>query len=99
MTSERTGSQRSTPTGAAAAYIQRDNAEFERQVAARTATHDAAFLLPHLRPGMALLDVGCGPGSITVGLAEAVAPGSVTGVDLQAAQVEQSRALAVRLGV
>ncbi|MEA3055278.1 MAG: hypothetical protein QOD30_710 [Actinomycetota bacterium] len=34
----------------------------------RTADRWAAFLLPHLRPHMRLLDIGCGPGSITVGL-------------------------------
>ncbi|GIG57940.1 hypothetical protein Lfu02_23120 [Longispora fulva] len=50
--------------------------------ARRTADTHAAFLLPHLRPGMALLDLGCGPGSITVGLAAAVAPGPTTGIDL-----------------
>lgn len=50
--------------------------------AGRTAKSHAAFLLPHLRPGMALLDMGCGPGSITVGLATAVAPGVTTGIDL-----------------
>jgi ubiquinone/menaquinone biosynthesis C-methylase UbiE len=31
---------------------------------------------------MSLLDLGCGPGSITVGLAELVAPGPTTGFDL-----------------
>jgi SAM-dependent methyltransferase len=50
--------------------------------ARRTAESQAAFFLPHLRPGLALLDLGCGPGSITVGLAAAVAPGPVTGIDL-----------------
>jgi SAM-dependent methyltransferase len=50
--------------------------------AGRTAESHAAFLLPHLRPGMALLDMGCGPGTITVGLAAAVAPGVTTGIDL-----------------
>ena len=51
--------------------------------ATRTAASHAAFLLPHLRPGMALLDIGCGPATITAGLAEAVAPGPATGVDLE----------------
>jgi cyclopropane fatty-acyl-phospholipid synthase-like methyltransferase len=45
--------------------------------AERTAQSHAAFLLPHLRPGMDLLDLGCGPGSITLGLAAAVAPGKL----------------------
>ncbi len=40
-----------------------------RDYAQRTAGHQAAFVLPHLRPGMSLLDIGCGPGSITLGLA------------------------------
>jgi ubiquinone/menaquinone biosynthesis C-methylase UbiE len=37
----------------------------------------ADFFLPHLQSGMTLLDCGCGPGSLTLGLAEAVAPGQV----------------------
>ena len=53
-----------------------------RQHAQRTADEAAAFLLPELRAGMRILDVGCGPGSITRGLAERVAPGSVVGVDV-----------------
>ena len=41
----------------------------------RSAPQNAAHLLPHLLPGMTLLDLGCGPGSITTGLAKAVHPG------------------------
>jgi ubiquinone/menaquinone biosynthesis C-methylase UbiE len=50
-------------------------------MAHRTAESHAGFLLPHLRPGMRLLDCGCGPGTITEGLAAAVAPGPTVGVD------------------
>ncbi|WP_326595654.1 methyltransferase domain-containing protein [Streptomyces sp. NBC_01803] len=47
----------------------------------RTAENSAAYLLPELRPGLSLLDLGCGPGTITADLAERVAPGPVTAVD------------------
>jgi SAM-dependent methyltransferase len=80
-------------------YIQRANPAFEAVLATRTASNAAAFFLTYLRPGMRVLDVGCGPGSITLGLAEVVAPGAVVGIDLQPAQVEQARAEAATRGV
>ena len=52
----------------------------------RTAAKEAGFLLSHLSAGMRLLDCGCGPGSITAGLAEVVAPGQVVGVDIEPSQ-------------
>lgn len=48
---------------------------------ARTAANSAAYLLPHLKPGMQLLDIGCGPGTITLDLAKHVAPGRVIGLE------------------
>ena len=63
------------------------------QHAARTAENSAAFLLPHLTKGARVLDVGCGPGSITVGLARHVGPtGSVTAIDVVDGIVQQAAA-------
>ena len=60
----------------------------------RTAENSAGYLLPHLRPGMSLLDVGCGPGTITIDLARRVAPSRVVGIDPSAEVLEQARAAA-----
>ena len=61
----------------------------------RSAERNAAFLLPHLEPGQRVLDLGCGPGAITVGLADRVGPdGSVVGVDRDADWFETGAGLA-----
>jgi len=70
-----------------------------RQHAQRTAEEAAAFLLPSLHPGMRVLDVGCGPGSITRGLAERVAPGEVIGLDLSSDTLEDARRDAAARGL
>ena len=57
--------------------------------ARRTAANSAAFLLPHLHSSDTLLDLGCGPGSISLDLAEWVA--SVTGVDAAPEAIERAR--------
>src|SRR5919202_4692537 len=64
----------------------------------RTVENSAAYLAPHLRPGLRLLDVGCGPGTITVDLAGRVAPGRVTGLDVVEAPLAEARELAERTG-
>jgi ubiquinone/menaquinone biosynthesis C-methylase UbiE len=65
--------------------------------AQRTAASHAAFLLPHLSPGQPLLDIGCGPGTITSGLATAVAPAVAVGLDLDPAAPVSVRADALAL--
>ena len=55
----------------------------------RTAENSCAYLLPHLRPEMSLLDVGCGPATITADLAARVA--SVVGIDPSASVIEEAR--------
>jgi ubiquinone/menaquinone biosynthesis C-methylase UbiE len=57
----------------------------------RTAENSASFLLDHLAPGMALLDVGCGPGTITADLAARLGEGTVIGIDLATEVVELAR--------
>ena len=65
----------------------------------RSAAHHAAHLLPHLRGGMTILDLGCGPGSITSGLAAAVHPGRTHGVDMNEDQLELAHRQALELGL
>ena len=48
---------------------------------------NGAFFLPYLKPGTAVLDCGCGPGTITRDIAQRVAPGRVIGLDFNAEQV------------
>lgn len=71
-----------------------DSAEVQADYTTRRADAVADFLLPHLKPGMSLLDCGCGPGSITLGLARAVLPGQAVGIDLELSMIERAKALA-----
>ena len=65
--------------------------------ASRTAANSAAYLLPHLKKTDTLLDIGCGPGSITADLAGHVA--SVVGVDAASEAVSRAEKDAARRGV
>src|SRR6478609_8508724 len=58
----------------------------------RTVENSAAYLVPELRPGLDLLDVGCGPGTITSELAGLVAPGRTIGVDASIEVVSEAAA-------
>ncbi|MDL5204735.1 methyltransferase domain-containing protein [Streptomyces sp. ALI-76-A] len=60
----------------------------------RTAANSAAYLLGSLTPRMRILDIGCGPGTITADLAELVPEGHVTGVDHAPGILERARATA-----
>lgn len=64
----------------------------------RTAADCAAYFLGELEPGMRLLDVGFGPGTITLDLAEAVAPGEVIGIENTDAPFATARANAAARG-
>ncbi len=65
----------------------------------RTVQNSATYLIPHLRPGQQVLDVGCGPGTVTIDLARLVAPGNVVGIDNEPAPLGPARADAQRQGV
>lgn len=65
----------------------------------RTAANSAPHLLPHLRPGQRLLDVGAGAGTITCDLATAVAPGEVVAMEVSEQALELSLAEAARRGI
>jgi ubiquinone/menaquinone biosynthesis C-methylase UbiE len=65
----------------------------------RTAANSAAYLLPHLRRGDTVLDVGCGPGTITADLAELVSPGQVTALDPANEVLGQAQQVAARRGL
>ena len=60
----------------------------------RTVDNSAAYLSAFLVPGATVLDVGCGPGTITVEMAERVAPAQVVGIERVADPLGQARELA-----
>jgi len=65
----------------------------------RTPENSAGYLLPNLSPGLKILDVGCGPGTITAGLAALVPQGSVVGIDTEGDVLAEARSEAERQGV
>jgi ubiquinone/menaquinone biosynthesis C-methylase UbiE len=68
-------------------------------IQSRTVKQHAAFFRSYLQSGMSLLDCGCGPGTITLGLAKIVAPGHVIGIDLDKGQVNLAKAHAADQGI
>ncbi|KIW70512.1 hypothetical protein PV04_02774 [Phialophora macrospora] len=67
--------------------------------ARRTAQDSAAFLLPHIQPHHTILDVGCGPGTITADLAAFVPHGNVVGGDAVESVLEQAKGFASSRGL
>lgn len=60
----------------------------------RTAENSAAYLIPHLKTGLEVLDIGSGPGTITLDLGRLVAPGRVVGIDTSDQVVANANGLA-----
>ena len=83
---------------AGTSYTMGYSEDFRQLLDRRSASTHAFHLLPHLKPGLRVLDFGCGPGNISVGLAERIAPGEFHGIDMEASQVELARAAAAAGG-
>ena len=79
---------------AESSYTMGYSEEFLQLLHRRNADRNAAYLLPHLRPGLRVLDFGCGPGTISVGLARAVEPGELHGIDMEESQINLARSAA-----
>ncbi|MFD8913653.1 methyltransferase domain-containing protein [Streptomyces sp. NPDC059575] len=65
----------------------------------RTAANSAGYLLSSLKPHMKVLDIGCGPGTITADLAALVPDGRVTGIDRAPGILERARTTAAERGL
>ncbi|KAF2108435.1 S-adenosyl-L-methionine-dependent methyltransferase [Lophiotrema nucula] len=65
----------------------------------RTAESDAAYLLPHIKKADRILDVGCGPGTITTSLAKYASSGVTVGIDISAAVLHKAKTLAAQASI
>ncbi len=81
-----------------ASYTMGYSDEFRQLLNRRSASTNAAHLLPRLKLGLRVLDFGCGPGTISVGLAERIAPGELHGIDMEESQIELARQAAASGG-
>jgi len=65
----------------------------------RTAESSAAFLLPHIKKTDHVLDVGCGPGTITTGLAKYASDGKTIGLDISPDVLNKAKSLATAANI
>ncbi|MEV4442800.1 methyltransferase domain-containing protein [Streptomyces sp. NPDC049577] len=82
-----------------AVYVHGHHESVLRSHSRRTAADSAAYLLPALAPDQAILDIGCGPGTITADLAALVPHGRVTGLDAAPGILARARAVARERGL
>ena len=94
-------SAQDTPTHASqpAVYTHGHHRSVLRSHSWRTAENSAAYLIPAFKPDMTVLDIGCGPGTITLDFATLVSNGRVVGLDAAAGVLDGARALATERGV
>jgi ubiquinone/menaquinone biosynthesis C-methylase UbiE len=65
----------------------------------RSFAKQGAFLLDYLRSGLTVLDCGCGPGSMTLDIAQLVSPAQVMAIDSSVIQIEQAMSLQQQRGI
>jgi SAM-dependent methyltransferase len=78
-------------TNEPAKYIHGHSAAVLKAHGRRTAGRDAAYLLPHLQPHFSILDIGCGPGTISADLASLVPDGQVTCLEVSETALAAAR--------
>lgn len=88
-----------SPSQETAVYTHGHHESVLRSHTWRTAANSAGYLLGSLKPHMKILDIGCGPGTITADLAALVPDGHVTGADHAPGILDQARATAAERGV
>ena len=76
-----------------------DTLEVQEHYTGRTFEQVQTYFAGRLKPGMKVLDCGCGPGTLTLGLAQAVDPGQATGIDIEPGMVDRANALANEGGI
>ena len=73
--------------------------QFREWFGDRTVENEFVAIKTYLRPGASVLDVGCGPGTITIDVARLVVPGQVVGVDWADASIQRARKTAGEAGI
>ena len=76
-----------------------DTLEVQEHYTGRTFEQVQTYFAGRLKPGMNVLGCGCGPGTLTLGLAQAVDPGQATGIDIEPGMVDRANALANEGGI
>ncbi|EWZ78007.1 hypothetical protein FOXG_17454 [Fusarium oxysporum f. sp. lycopersici 4287] len=71
-------------------HIQADHPSVIKAYDYRTAESCCAYLIPHLQPHYSILDVGCGPGNITLGLAKLCPQGKTIGIDISQGVIDHA---------
>lgn len=88
-----------TSDSPSATYLHGHSAAPLRSHSWRTVANSCQYLVPYLRRDSRVLDVGCGPGTITVDFAHYVPEGHVTGLEPAEAVLAGARRLAEEAGV